>query len=85
MLSRYATSGNLYMTPYYCLSPKQKNLTGVNGKIGLCVVRSVEVEFLTERGNVFLQNAHMLTPQITNVVEMIMKRRNVTNNVVQVC
>ena len=56
-----------------------------HGRHGLCVARSAEVEFLTERGNVFPQNAHMLILVTTNVMEMIMKRRNVINNVVQVC
>ena len=55
------------------------------GRNGPCVVRSVEVEFLTERGNVFPQNVHTLIPNTTNVMEAVMKRRNVINNAVQVC
>ena len=43
------------------------------------------VEFLTERENVFHQNVHILILDITNVMEMITKRRNVTNSVAQVC
>ena len=52
---------------------------------GLCVARSVEVVFLTERGNVSPQNAHMLILVTTNVMDLIIKRRNVMINAVQVC
>ena len=55
------------------------------GRIGLSVARSVEVEYLTERGSVFHQNVHTLIPVTINVMEMIMKRRNAMNNAVQVC
>ena len=68
-----------------CKISKQKNHTGEFGKIGLCVARSVVVEFLTERENVFHQNVHTLILDTTNVMEMITKRRNVTNSVAQVC
>ena len=56
----------------------------MNGRTGLCVVRSVEVEYLIERGSVFHQNVHTLIPVTISVMEMIMKRRNVMINVVQV-
>ena len=55
----------------------------MNGKNGLSVVRSVEVEFLTERGNVINPNVHI--PTIKNVMEAVMKRRSVMNIAVQVC
>ena len=57
----------------------------MDGSIGPSATRSVEVEFLTERGNVSPQNVHMLILVTTNVMEMITKRRNVMNNVAQVC
>ena len=57
----------------------------MNGRTGLSVARSVEVEYLTERGNVFPQNVHILIPNITSVMEVIMKKRNATKNVAQVC
>ena len=63
----------------------QKNHTGVYGRTGLSVARSVEVEYLTERGSVFHQNVHTLIPCTTNAMEMIMKKRNVINSAVQVC
>ena len=62
---------------------KQKNHTGVNGRTGLSVARSVEVEYLTERGNVYHQNVHI--PITRPVKAMDMKRRNAMNNAVQVC
>ena len=43
------------------------------------------MEYLTERGSAFRQNVHTLIPVTISVMEMITKRRNVTNNVVQVC
>jgi len=52
---------------------------------GLYVARSVVVEFLTERESVFLQNVHTLIHATTSVMVVIMKRRNVTTTVVQVC
>jgi len=57
----------------------------VAGRTGLCVARSVEEEFLTERENAFHLSAHILILDTTNVMEMIMKRKNVMNSVVQVC
>ena len=57
----------------------------VNGRSGLSVARNAEVVFLTERGNVSPQNAHMLILATTNVMEVHTKRRNVMINVVQVC
>ena len=57
----------------------------MNGRTGLSVARSVEVEYLTERGSVFHQNVHTLIPRTTNAMEMIMKKRNVINSAVQVC
>jgi len=56
----------------------------VTGRTGLCVARSVEVEFLTERESAFHQNVHTLILDTTNVMEMIMKRRNVMISAVQV-
>ena len=56
----------------------------MDGSIGPSATRSVEVEFLTERGNVSPQNVHILILVTTDVKEVHMKRRNVTNNVVQV-
>ena len=56
----------------------------MNGSIGPYVARSVEVEFLTERGHASPQNVHMLILITTNVMEMVMRRRNVMNIVVQV-
>ena len=50
---------------------------------GLCVVRSVEVEYRTERGSAINQNAHI--PTTKNVMEVAMKRRSVMNSVAQVC
>ena len=44
----------------------------------------MEVEFLTERGNVYHLSVHTLIPNTTNVMEVIMKKRNVMNSVVQV-
>ena len=44
----------------------------------------MEEEFHTERGNVYHQNVHTLIFHTTNVMEMIMKRRNVMINAVQV-
>jgi len=55
----------------------------VNGRTGLYVVRSVEAEYLTGRESVFPQNVHILTTK--SVMAMIMKRRNVTSSVAQVC
>ena len=70
----------------YCLhSLLQKNHTGVNGRTGLFVVRSAEVEYLTGRGNASHQNVHTLILHTTNVMELITKRRNAMNNVAQVC
>ena len=66
----------------YCIYSKQKNHTGVHGRTGLSVVRSAEVEYLTERGSVSHQNVHILT--IKNVTEMITKRRSVMNIAAQV-
>ena len=43
------------------------------------------MEYLTERGSVFLQNVHTLTPNTTSVMELAMKRRNVMISAVQVC
>ena len=43
------------------------------------------MEYLTERGNAFHQNVHTLIPVTISVMEVVTKRRNVTNNVVQVC
>ena len=57
----------------------------MNGKIGLSAAKSVEVEFLIERGNVFPPNVHILIQNTTSVMEMIMKKRNAMYNVVQVC
>ena len=57
----------------------------MNGRTGLSVARNVEVEYPTERGNVFHQNVHILILVTISVMEMIMKRRNVTNFAVQVC
>ena len=55
----------------------------MTGRTGLFVVRSAEVEYLTERGSAFPRNVHI---PITRLVKaMDTKRRNVTNNVVQVC
>ena len=54
------------------------------GKIGPFVARSVEEEFLTERESAFHQNVHTLTLDTTNVMEMIMKRRNVMISAVHV-
>ena len=54
----------------------------MNGSIGLHAARSVEVEYLTERGNVINQNVH--TPTIKSAMEVAMKRRSVMNNVAQV-
>ena len=62
---------------------QQKNHTGVNGRTGVCVARSVEVEFHTERGNVI--NLNVPIPIIKNVMEVIMKKRSAMKNVVQVC
>ena len=83
MLSRFVNNSN--MLPNIILIQLQKNHTGVNGRTGLSVARSVEVEYLTERGNAFHQNVHTLIPVTISVMEMIMKRRNAMNNVVQVC
>ena len=63
----------------------QKNHTGVNGRTGLNVARSVEEEYLIEGESAFLQNVHTLIPVTTSVMEVVMKRRNVMNNVAQVC
>jgi len=63
----------------------QKNHTGEYGRTGLCVAKSVEEEFLTERENVFHLSVHILTLDTINVMVMIMKKRNVMNSVVQVC
>ena len=52
---------------------------------GLSAAKSVEVEYLTERGSVSPQNVHILMPSTINVMEMTMKRRNVMKNVAQVC
>ena len=52
---------------------------------GLYVARSVVVEFLTERESVYLQNVHMLILHTTSAMVVVMKRRNVMKNVVQVC
>ena len=82
MLSRYVTVFNLYMVTKQSCS-KQKNHTGVYGTTGPSVVRSAEVEYLIERENVSHQNVHIHT--IKTVMEMIMKRRSVMNNAVQVC
>ena len=57
----------------------------MHGRNGLCAARNVEVEFHTERGHVSPQNVHMLILVTINVMEMITKRRNVMNNVAQVC
>ena len=54
----------------------------MNGKTGLPAVRVVEVEYRTERGNVTNPNVHI--PIIEPAMEIIMKRRVVINNVVQV-
>ena len=54
------------------------------GRTGLCVARSAEEEFLTERESVYHQNVHTLIPHITNAMEMITKRRNAMINAVQV-
>ena len=69
---------------YYTCS-QQKNQSGVTGRTGLFVVRSVEVEYLTGRESVSHQNVHMLILHTTNVMELIMKRRNAMKNVAQVC
>lgn len=50
---------------------------------GLCVVRNVEVEYLTGRGNVFPRNVHTLTLHTTSAMERIMKRRSVMKNAVK--
>ena len=84
VLSKFVTSNNLY-TPAYCLHSQQKNHTGVYGRTGPSVVRSVEVEFLTEEENVSHQNVHTLMLVTIGVMEVIMKRRNVMNSAVQVC
>ena len=55
----------------------------MNGKTGLFVVRSAEVEYLTGRGNATNPNVPILTTK--SVMVMIMKRRSVTMSVVQVC
>ena len=57
----------------------------MNGRTGLYVARNVEVEYLTERGNVFHQNVHTLIPVTISVMEVVTKRRNAINNAVQVC
>ena len=57
----------------------------MNGMTGLCVVRNVEVEYLTGRGNVFPRNVHTLTLHTTSAMERIMKRRSVMKNAVKVC
>ena len=56
-----------------------------HGRNGLCVARNAEVEYRTERGNVSPLNVHMLIPDITNVMEPAMKRRNAMKIVAQVC
>ena len=73
------------MLPNIILIQLQKNHTGVNGRTGLSVARSVEVEYLTERGNVFHQNVHTLILHTTSAMALTMKKRSVTKNVVQVC
>ena len=85
MLSRFVTCLTASYTFGYYLHFKQKNQSGVTGRTGLFVVKSAEVEYLTERENVSHQSVHMLILNTTNVMESIMKRRNVTSSVVQVC
>jgi len=55
----------------------------VIGRTGLYVARSVEVEFLTGRGNATSLSVQILTTQ--SVMEVTMRKRNVMTNVVQVC
>ena len=73
-----------YLNGVYYMCYQQKNLAGMTGRTGLFVVRSAEVEYLTERGNVSHQNVHTLILVITNVMVTIMKRKNATNSAVQV-
>ena len=86
MLSRYADLiASCKQTHDLCtLLTLQKSHTGEVGKNGLCVARSVEVEFLTERENAFHQNVHTLILDTTNVMVVITKRKNVMKNAVHV-
>jgi len=62
----------------------QRNQTGEHGQNGLPVAELVEVDYLIEGDNVFLQTVLILTSDITNVMVAIMKEEDVMNTAVQV-
>jgi len=62
----------------------QRNQTGEHGQNGLPAAKLVEVEYLIEKENVFLQSVLILTPNITGVLVVAMKEEDVMNTAVQV-